>query len=111
MSGPANKAFASPNFAFLMRYDEVLIRHAALGERYVFDDRNSVLIKLRQFGKLLAQYAAAYTGIAVEEHESQRDLIDKLWDRQIISSQVPQLFHSLRKAGNEAAHQHTSNRR
>lgn len=41
MSGPTNKAFASPNFAFLMQYDEVLVRHAALAERYVFDDPNS----------------------------------------------------------------------
>jgi hypothetical protein len=40
MSGPANKAFASPNFAFPIKYDEVLVRHAALAERYVFDDPN-----------------------------------------------------------------------
>ena len=111
MAGSANKAFASPNFAFLMKYDKVLVRHAALAERYVFDDPDSALIKLRQFGELLAQHAAAYTGVAVEEHESQRDLIDKLWERQIISSQASQLFHSLRKAGNEAAHQHTGDRR
>jgi len=52
MPGPTNKAFPSPNFAFLMQYDEVLVRHAALAERYVFDDPNSALIKLRQFGEL-----------------------------------------------------------
>ena len=50
MSGLSNRAFASPNFAFLTQYDEVLVRHAALAERYVFDDSNSALIKLRQFG-------------------------------------------------------------
>ena len=94
-----------------MKYDEVLVRHAALAERYVFDDPNSALLKLRQFGELLAQHAAAYTGVAVEAHDSQRDLIDKLWDRQIINAQVSQLFHGLRKAGNEAAHQHTGDRR
>jgi type I restriction enzyme, R subunit len=60
------------------KYDEVLVRHAALAERYVFDDPNSALIKLRQFAELLAQHAAAYAGVAVEAHESQRDLIDKL---------------------------------
>jgi type I restriction enzyme, R subunit len=111
MSEPTNNAFASPNFAFLMKYDEVLVRHAALAERYVFDDPNAALIKLRQFGELLAQHAAAFTGVIGEEHESQRDLIDKLWDRQIINAQVSQLFHGLRKAGNEAAHQHTGDRR
>jgi type I restriction enzyme R subunit len=108
--GP-NQAFSSPNFAFLVKYDEVLVRHAALAERYVFDDPNSALIKLRQFAELLAQHAAAYTAVVVEAHESQRELIDKLWDRQIINAQVSQLFHGLRKAGNEAAHQHSGDRR
>jgi len=108
--GP-NQAFSSPNFAFLVKYDEVPVRHAALAERYVFDDPNSALIKLRQFAELLAQHAAAYTGVVVEAYESQRELIDKLWDRQIINAQVSQLFHGLRKAGNEAAHQHTGDRR
>jgi len=48
MSGPTHKAFVSPNFAFLIKYDEVLVHHAALVERYVFDNPNSTLIKLRQ---------------------------------------------------------------
>src|ERR671923_2381591 len=101
---PPNQAFSSPNFASLVKYDEVLVRHAALAERYVFDDPNSALTKLRQFGELLAQHAAAYTGIAVEEHESQHELLNKLLDRQIINVQVSQLFHGLRKSGNQAAH-------
>ena len=73
MSGLTNSAFTSPNFAFLTKYDEVLVRHAALAERYVFDDPNSALLKLRQFGELLAQHVAAYTGVAVEEPESQHE--------------------------------------
>jgi len=94
-----------------MQYDEVLVRHAALAERYLFDDSNSALIKLRQFGELLAQHTAAYAGIAVEEQESQRELIDQLYDRQIINAQISQLLHGLRKSGNEAAHQHSGDRR
>jgi type I restriction enzyme, R subunit len=96
---------------FLMKYDEVLVRHVALAERYVFDDPNSALIKLRQFAELLAQYSAAYAGVVVEAHESQRNLLDKLWDCQLINAQVSQLFHGLRKAGNEAAHRHTGDQR
>ncbi len=110
MSGPAHTAFRSPNFAFLAKYDEVLVRHAALAERYVFADPNSALMKLRQFGELLAQHAAAYAGIAVDERASQRDVLDKLWDRQVIGAQASQLFHALRQAGNAAAHQHTGDR-
>jgi len=111
MTGPTNKAFASPNFAFLTKYDEVLVRHAALAERYVFDDPNAALLKLRQFGELLAQHAAAYTGAAVEEHDSQLELIHKLLERQVINAQISQLLHGLRKSGNQAAHQHTGDRR
>src|SRR5262247_23197 len=111
MSGLPNNAFASPNFAFLTKYDEVLVRHAALAERYVFDDPNSALLKLRQFGELLAQHAAAYTGVAVEEHDSQLELINTLLERRVINTQVSQLFHGLRKSGNQAAHQHTGDRR
>ena len=104
-------AIISPNFTFLSAYDEVLVRHAALAERYVFDDPNSALIKLRQFSELLVQHAAAYAGIAVQERESQREMIDKLWDHRLINSQMSQLFHGLRKAGNQAAHQHLGDRR
>ena len=62
------------------------MRHAALAERYVFDDPNSALLKLRQFGELLAQHAAAYTGIAAEEYDSQLELIHKLLERQVINT-------------------------
>src|SRR5262245_64648662 len=100
MTGLPNNAFASPNFAFLTKYDEVLVRHAALAERYVFDDPNSALLKLRQFGELLAQHAAACTGVAVEERDSQLELIHTLLERQVINTQVSQLLHGLRKSGN-----------
>ena len=111
MSDSVPIAFTSPNFAFLATYDDVLVHHAALAERYVFDDPNAALIKLRQFGELLAQHAAAYTGMAIEARTAQRDLIDQLWGGQIINAQVSQLFHGLRRAGNQAVHQHTGNRR
>ncbi len=45
-----NKPIQSPNFSFLEKHDEILVRHAALAERYVFEDPNSSLLKLRQLG-------------------------------------------------------------
>jgi hypothetical protein len=47
----------------------------------VFDDPNSPLIKLRQFGELMTQHAVACVGIAAEERETQADLLNKLRDR------------------------------
>jgi hypothetical protein len=61
MSDLTRKSCLSPNCAFLVQYDEVLVHHAALAERYVFEDPNSTLIKLRQFAEILARHAAAYT--------------------------------------------------
>ncbi len=106
-SAPIN----SPNFSFLAKHDAVLVRHAALAERYVFDDPNSALIKLRQFAELLASHCAAYVGILIEDRESFLDVLDKLWNHKITGSQVAQLFHGLRKAGNEAVHNHLADRR
>src|SRR5262249_59651652 len=39
------------------------------------------------------------------------ELIHTLLERQVINAQVSQLFHGLRKSGNQAAHQHTGDRR
>lgn len=101
----------SPNFAFLAKHDDILVHHAALAERYVFDDPNSALIKLRQLCELLLKQTAAYNGIPVEERESAVDTINKLWDRRVINNQISQLFHGVRKAGNAAAHASLADRR
>jgi type I restriction enzyme R subunit len=101
----------SPNFQFLAKHDPVLVRHAALAERYVFDDANSSLIKLRQFGELLAQCAAASVGMVIESRDSFLDVLNRLRSAGVIDHQVSQLFHGLRKLGNEAAHESADDRR
>ncbi|MCA9041095.1 MAG: DEAD/DEAH box helicase family protein, partial [Planctomycetaceae bacterium] len=107
----ASMPLHSPNFSFLEKYNKILVRHAALAERYLFDDSNSALIKLRQFGELLAEHCAAYTAIPVNERENFNDVINKLWNANVIDEQVSQLFHGLRKAGNIAAHSHVGQQR
>lgn len=107
----SSKQFQSPNFNFLATYDDVLVRHAALAERYVFDDANGALVKLRQFAELLAEHCAAFGGILVEERDSFLDILDKLWNSKIVGPQVSQLFHGLRKAGNDAAHNNAGEKR
>lgn len=52
----------SPNFEFLAAHDPQLARLGAVAERYFRDDPNTSLIKLRQFGEVFAQLAAAKTG-------------------------------------------------
>lgn len=53
----------SLNFSFLAVHNIQLVRLATLAERYFADDPNTCLIKLRQFGELLAQLAAANIGL------------------------------------------------
>lgn len=107
----SSSSYHSPNFGFLAKHDEVLVRHAALAERYVFDDANSSLIKLRQFAELLAEHSAAYAGIAVDQTDSFLNVLDKLWNAGVLGAPVSQLFHGLRKSGNAAVHAHSGDRR
>ena len=60
---------ASHNFQFLTTYDRQFVRLAALAERYFRTDPNTSLIKLRQFGELLAQEIAARVGLFTSQDE------------------------------------------
>jgi type I restriction enzyme R subunit len=64
---------------------------------------NTCLIKLRQFGELLAQLIAANVGM-YDYDERQIDLMRRLRDRGILKGKVYDLFDKLRLAGNDATH-------
>jgi type I restriction enzyme R subunit len=96
----------SANFGFLERHDPQLERLGALAERYFREDPNTCLIKLRQFAELLAQLTAAKAGLFSSAEESQSDLLRRLSFERIVPRQVCDLFHQLRRTGNEAAHEH-----
>src|SRR5262245_33211380 len=53
----------SANFDFLGVHDAQLVRLGGLAELYFKDDSNTCLIKLRQFGEVLAQLTAASAGL------------------------------------------------
>ena len=95
---------ASANFGFLHLYDEQLVRLGALAERYFPDDPNTCLIKLRQFGELLAQLTAAKTGFLESTEEAQADLLRRLKIERVLSPEIVDLFHQIRIEGNKATH-------
>ncbi|MHC5859760.1 type I restriction endonuclease [Nostoc sp.] len=101
----------SLNFSFLAVHDQQLVRLGALAERYFADDPNTCLIKLRQFGELLAQLAAANIGLYEVADERQINLLNRLCDRGLIKGEVDRLFHELRKIGNQATHELSGNHR
>lgn len=102
---------ASPNFEFLKVHDPQLLRLGSLAERYFADDPNTCLIKLRQFGEILAQLTAANVGMYTDPDEKQVDLLRRLRDRGVLKGEVDQLFHELRKMGNDATHGLAGNQR
>ena len=75
----------SPNFAFLRVHDLQLVRLGTQAEQYFHDDPNTCLIKLRQFGELLAQIIAASTGLYENRDEKQVDLLRRLASERVIT--------------------------
>ncbi len=94
----------SANFAFLKQHDLALVQIATHAERYFHDDSNTCIIKLRQFAERLAKLIAANTGLYQAPDEAQAELLKRLKLEGIISSEVADLFHSIRISGNKAVH-------
>jgi type I restriction enzyme R subunit len=97
----------SANFDFLGKHDAQLVRLGALAERYFQEDPNTCLMKLRQFGELLAQLTAAKAGLLASPEEPQTDLLRRLKFEGIVPREVGELFHQVRIAGNRATHTQT----
>lgn len=102
---------ASPNFAHLATPFPLLALHGAMAERYVFSAPTDALFRLRQFGEVLAQKVAAQTGLYLLPDEPQSELLRRLKDARILQGELADLFHYLRKAGNDAVHHHRGDAR
>jgi len=92
------------NFGFLAEHDEQLVRLGMLAEQYFASDPNTCLLKLRQFGELLAQLLASRVGSYVSPEEPQFDLLRRLQDTGVLPRDVAQLFNEVRRSGNAASH-------
>jgi type I restriction enzyme, R subunit len=98
---------SSRNFGFLAAHDPLLVRIATLAELRVEDDPNSAIIKLRQFSEALLQHAAARVNVESGPQVRQVDLIRTLADEGLLGTEVADLFHVIRRSGNDAAHAFT----
>jgi type I restriction enzyme R subunit len=111
MNDAAGANNTSINFGFLARYDDAPAGVAGLAERYFPEDPITCLMKLRQFGELLAQQVAARAGVFVAADEAQSDLLGRLRRETAYPREVIDLFHDLRRVGNEAVHLHRGDHR
>ena len=67
-------------------------------------DPPASISKVRVLAEVLAQLAAARMGVYVDRREAQIDLLRRLRDKGIVTADVYDAFHAIRKAGNAAAH-------
>jgi type I restriction enzyme R subunit len=61
----------STNFSFLQSQNSQLAHLASLAEYFLHIDTNTCLVKLRQFGELLAKQVALKVSISINNNEDQ----------------------------------------
>lgn len=96
---------ASGNFEFLSEHSAIYLQLMRTAEAVFISDPNTTLIKIRQLGEALAQDLAVRYGIAFDKQTTQAELLKRLNSVNLLDSNVRNLFHLIRIAGNEAAHE------
>lgn len=92
------------NFEFLRSSWAVLAELGGLAEKYLYQDANGALIKLRLFAETQAKYLIAYEKLNEPFDGKQVRRLNLLQSRGAIPEALSPLFHSIRKAGNRAVH-------
>lgn len=103
--GPIVPHAYSPNFDFLAHHDPRLAILGSQAEKYFADDPTTSLMKLRQFGEVLAKRAAANLGLPVVPFEDHADTIARLHAQGAFDVRTKLLFRDLRLTGNKATHE------
>ncbi|MFI7433039.1 DUF4145 domain-containing protein [Micromonospora haikouensis] len=102
---------SSNNFRFLVEPALLLAGDAAMAELYMDSDPDASMSKARRFGETMAKRLIEQAGMDHKKNGEQFRRIEALARAGIIPQHVQQLFHEIRKAGNEAVHNHSGDRR
>src|SRR5579872_2373659 len=95
---------ASANYEFLKACDGQLYRLAALAERYFRTDPNTCVVKLRQFAELMAKDVSARAGLLPNPDAEFSAQLGAIGRSGYAPPAALDLFHGLRRAGNQAVH-------
>ena len=90
------------NFEFLKGVNDILYSIAFAAEKNFPDDPNTTLVKLRMFGEASAKHIAKL--LDLELPPTQVDLIRELAKISWVDDSIINIFHMLRKVGNQAVH-------
>ncbi|QAY65038.1 type I restriction-modification system endonuclease [Paenibacillus protaetiae] len=93
------------NFEFLHDRWEILSDLGEMAERNLFIDPNTSLIKLRMFGETLTKYICAMEEMDETKELTQVDRLSQLKRDDLISDDIVDYLHTLRKIGNKAVHE------
>ena len=90
------------NFEFLKGVNDILYRIALAAENNFPDDPNTTLVKLRMFGEASAKHIAKL--LDIELPPTQMELVRELAKISWVDDSIINVFHMLRKVGNQAVH-------
>lgn len=93
------------NFHFLSNKWDILANLGETAERNFFIDPNTTLMKLRVFAETLTKYVLAYEEIKETYDTNQTDRIQALRRDDLISQELEDILHTIRKKGNKAMHE------
>ena len=97
---------SSANFDHLQSLSSELHRLGVLAERFFADDANTSLIKSRQFAEYMVKEIAALSGhYDPTSKDSTNEILRRLAASQVIPREVSDVFHAVRRKGNEAVHE------
>ena len=93
------------NFDFLKDHFPVLANFGTLAEQYCYSDSNSCLMKLGMIGETIVNLIFTYDRIPLPVDNSAVNRIDKLFREGMITRDLVDILHALRKKRNLAVHE------
>ncbi|MGQ1908200.1 type I restriction-modification system endonuclease [Marinifilum sp. RC60d5] len=92
------------NFTYLAEEYPQLAKIGQLAERNTFIDPSTSLSKLRLLTEKLSKFILEYERIEEQEYTDQVKRIQLLFNNGVISQEINDLLHIIRKSGNKATH-------
>ncbi len=97
------------NFAFLKSHFPVLANFGILAEKYCYSDSNSCIMKLGMIGETIVNLMLTYDKIKIPQDCNAVTKIKMLSLQGLLTPDLSDILHALRKARNKAAHTNYEN--
>lgn len=96
------------NFEFLEKDFPVLYNFGHLAEQYCYSDSNSCLMKLGMIGETIVNLMFTYDRIPLPMDNTAVKRIDTLYSEGLLTQDLVDILHALRKVRNKAVHENYS---